>query len=198
MRPYLLIALAVASSLCDRVEALDLTPHDVPNSSGGPAVKRHFFQDGDKRMGFKVDNKMTVSGASNLATFLFDDLKAANMSISTSSKSPETPFDGEKNLESYRVAARALVPAGATEVQIEEKPNPIAINDWTSYQFVFNYNLFGVSYRRSVTFLNYNQKEQFVIDVRAPMPDYDKAYSRGYRVLNSLSELRDLTSTGPT
>ena len=51
----------------------------------------------------------------------------------------------------------------ATAAQLEsEKPNAIPINGWTRHQFIFTYNLFGFPYRRSVTFINYSEKEPIV------------------------------------
>jgi hypothetical protein len=177
--------------------ALDLTPHPIITAFKGLRVNRYFFEDAGKQMGFRIDNNMTVKGTSASAVFEFGDLKNSGMKILRSPKNPEAPF-GEKDLESYRAVARALVPESATDVQVEqEKPGAIAINAWTSYQFVFTYNLSGSAYRRSVIFLNYDKTEQLIMDVSAPSPEFDRVYLRSYQVLNSLSELRT-SSSGPT
>ena len=178
--------------------ALDLTPREVPATGDGPHARRYFFQDGSERIAFRIDNNMAVSGAAESVAFQFSDLKTSGMKILRSPKNPEASFDG-KNLEEYQNIARGLIPANATEIKIEEeKPNPIVINEWTSHQFVFTYNLFGFPYRRSVTFLNYNRQEQLVLDISAAAPDYEKTYLRGYRVLNSISDLATASSSGPT
>lgn len=178
--------------------ALDLTPHEIAASKDGPPVQRFFFQDEGKRMSFRIDNKMTVSGANDAALFRFNDIKNGAVNLSKSRMNPAALFD-EKNLESYRATARAFLPADAKGTQIEEeKTAAIAINGWTSYQFILTYHLFGFPYRRSITFLNYNEKEQLVFDVSAPDPDYQKVYPRGYKILNSLSDLAANNDTGPT
>jgi hypothetical protein len=178
--------------------ALDLTPHEIAASGDGPSIKRFFFQDEDKRVSFRIDSKMTVSGTSAVAAFRFEDINTAGVTLSKSQMKPAAPFD-EKNLESYRVAARTFFPPNATNIQLdEEKPDAIAINGWTSRQFVFSYNLFGAPYRRSITFVNYSQTEQIVLDIGAAAPDYEKTYLRGYRVLNSLTDLTTASSSGPT
>lgn len=177
--------------------ALDLTPRAVTTAFNGLRVKRYFFEDAGKQMGFRIDNKMTVKGSSDSAEFKFDDLKSAAMHISKSAKNSVTPFE-EKGLESYRADARALVPGNATDIQLDqENPGAIAINGWTSYQFIFTYKLFGFDYRRSVTFLNYDKTQQLIMDVSAPTAEFDVVFIRGYQVLNSLSELRS-QSAGPT
>ena len=198
MKKLISAALLLFGAFLNGTYALDLTPHEISLTNDGPPVKRYFFQDLGKRMSFRIDNKMTVSGASDSAVFRFGDIKTAGMTLSKSRINPEVPFD-EKNLESYRAAARAFLPPDAKNAQLEEeKPNAVAINGWTSQQFIFTYNLFGFPYRRSVTFLNYGEKEQIIFDVSASTPDYEKTYARGYRVLNSLSDLSADSKSGPT
>jgi hypothetical protein len=198
MRKLIAPALVLIGALFSDAQALDLTPHETTVTNDGPPVKRYFFQDGNKRLSFRIDKKMTVIGASDSAAFRFNDIRNAGMKLSKSQSNPQVPFD-QKNLEPYRSAARSFVPANATDVQFEEeKPNAIAINGWVSQQFILNYKLFGFPYRCSVTFLNYSEKEQIVLDVRAPAADYEKTYLRGYRMLNSLSDLPAATTSGPT
>lgn len=154
----------------------------------GPPVRRYFFQDEGKRLLFRIDGNMTVGGSANEAVFRFSDIHDAAMKLSKSKMAPQTAFD-EKGLKLYRPAAQSYVPAQATEVLItEEKPDAVPINGWVSHQFILTYKLFGSPYRESVTFVNYSPTEQLVFDVRSPDTDYAKAYSRSYRVLNSLSD----------
>jgi hypothetical protein len=179
------------------VFALDLTPHEIVLSNDGPPVKRYFFQDGSKRFSFRIDNKMSVNGGSEAATFQFADTGIATMKLAKSQLKPGLPFD-QKNLEAYRAAAGALLPADAANVQVEEKRDAIPINGWASHQFVFTYNAMGLPFRRSVTFVNFSEKEQIIFDLSALAPDYEKIYARGYRVLNSLSDLPPTSTQGPT
>jgi hypothetical protein len=184
-------------SLAAPVHALDLTPHAIATTYNGLHVRRYFFEDAGKQMGFRIDNKMTVKGSSASAEFKFDDRGNAGMQILKSGKNPVPPFE-EKELELYRTNARAFVPGGATDVQLDqEKPGAIAINGWTSHQFIFTYKLLGLVYRRSVTFLNYDKTEQLIVDVSAPAAEFDSVYLRSYQILNSLSDLRT-SSAGST
>ena len=79
----------------------------------------------------------------------------------------------------------------------EERANPITINGWTSYRFVFSYKLFGNAQRRSITFLNYNEPDQLIFDVSAGANDYEKVYARGFKFLNSISDF-PVDPNGPT
>jgi hypothetical protein len=176
---------------------LDLTPHEIILGSDGPPMKRYFFEDEGKRLSFRIDNAMATSGSSDAVGFQFADLRNAAMKILRSQTKPAVPFD-EKNIQFYRNTARTLLAADAANVELqEEKPNAISINGWTSHQFIYTYTLFGASYRRSITFLNYSETEQFIVDVIAVADDYEKTYARGYRVLNSLTDL-PISTAGPT
>jgi hypothetical protein len=200
MKKIITAALLLTAALLSEAPALDLdlTPHEIALANDGPPIRRYFFQDANKRLGFRMDDKMSASGATDSAVFRFSDIKTAAMKLSKSQMKPEVLFD-EKNLVSYRAAARRFVPADAKDVRIaEEKADAIAINGWTSRQFVFTYSLFSIPYRRSITFLNYSEKEQIIFDIGAAATDYEKTYFRGYRVLNSLSELNSNSTSGPT
>jgi hypothetical protein len=198
MKKLIMAALLVTGAFLDGADALDLTPHEVAIAKDGPPIRRYFFQDANKRLGFRMDDKMTASGANDSAIFRFSDIQTATMRLSKSPMKPDVLFD-EKNLVSYRAAARALLPPDAKDVRVEgEKADAIAINGWTSRQVVFTYYLFSIPYRRSITFLNYSGKEQIILDLGAAAADYEKVYFRGYRVLNSLSELNSDSTSGPT
>lgn len=198
MRKQIIPALLFFGSISTGAAALDLTPHEVARESNSPITMRYYFQDAAKRFSFRIDNKMTVHGTSQSASFSFKDIPDGSMKLSKSRLQPELPFE-EKNLETYRAAASALLPAEATDVKLEEElPEAIAINGWSSRQYSFTFKLFGVARRRSVTFINFNPQEQIVFEIAAPEVNYEKTYARGYRVLNSLSDLLPGSGSGPT
>ena len=199
MKKWITAALLVPGLISSGACALDLTPHEIiVGGSDGPPAKRYFFQDEGKRLSLRIDNKMTVSGTSDSIAFGFSDIKAAGMKLWKSPVQPALPFD-EKNLEAYRTAARALLPPDATNIQLEEeKAEAIAINGWTSQQFIFTYSILGSTIRRAITFLNLRAQEQIVFEITAGAADYQKTYARGYRVLNSIAELPANSTSGPT
>ncbi len=179
-------------------QALNLKPHRILIGGDGPARERHYFQDDDKRLAFRIDGKMRVSGSSDVATFRFTDLNAAVMRLMKSPSSPNIPFS-EKGPKSYEAVARTLLPSDATNVELAEtKPGAVSINGWTSLQFIYTYEFFGLSYRRAITFLNFDANEQFIFDVSARENNFGNAYGRGYRVLNSLFELPLDGAAGPS
>ncbi|MDQ6912810.1 MAG: hypothetical protein M3128_08040 [Verrucomicrobiota bacterium] len=176
---------------------LDFTPNEINAASDGPALKRYYFRDGRKQLTFRIDNKMSVNGSSDAAAFRFQDMQGAATKLARSQTSAHTLFD-EKNLASYRNVARTSLPADAADVQMEEeRANPITINGWTSYRFIFSYKLFGNAQRRSITFINYSDAEQLIFDVSATADDYQKVYARSFKILNSISDL-PVDPNGPT
>jgi hypothetical protein len=192
------VAALLFGLISTRAHALDLTPSEISISNDGPPVRRYFFQDEGKRVSYRIDNKMTVKGTSESVAFAFNDIITAEMEWSESPVRPVLSFDA-KNLGVYRTAARTFLPPDATDIQLdEEKAEAIAINGWTSRQFIFTYKLFGVARRRSVTFVNLRPQEQVVFEISAAAADYEKAYARGYRVLNSISEMPSMSRPGPT
>ena len=198
MRKSVFTVLFCVGVLSGEANGLNLTPLRIMITNDGPPQERYFFQDADKRLGFRIDRKMTVSGSNDLAIFRFSDFNAATMRLLKSPAPASVPFD-QKGLESYQTVARTLLPPDAANVQLVQIiPDAISINGWKSAQFIYSYDLSGLSYRRAIAFLNFRENQQFVFDVSARAENYDKVYSRGYRVLNSLFELPPSGAPGPS
>ncbi len=170
-------------------KALDLTPHrriaGVQDNT-----YRYYFQDGPKKIAFRTDPSTSVDGSAGKASFEFNDLGTAGMTISRSSLTPDTPLEGA-SAKQYQDLAAASLPSGSAKVVLEKDvPNPITINGWTSHQYVFTCSYYGASLKRSVTILNFNKKDQLIISISATPSNYDKAYARGYAILNSIYEMK--------
>jgi hypothetical protein len=192
------LVLMALTGFLSKAGALNLTPLEVVVNVEGPPQHRYYFQDTDKRLGFRIDSKTTVSGSVDTATFRFTDCEGAAMRLLKSPSAPGIAYSGD-GPKAYEILARALLPAGATEVELTAtNPDAIAINGWTSLQFVFSYNWAGVSYTRAITFMNFSATEQFVCDISSRNGAYEKVYARSYRVLNSLFELPRIHQAGPT
>ncbi|MBA3961711.1 MAG: hypothetical protein H0X40_07410 [Chthoniobacterales bacterium] len=186
------------ASLAGQARALNLTPLEVVTTVEGPPQHRYYFQDADKRLGFRIDPKTTVNGSADAATFRFTDSEPASARLLKSPAPPNVPFTGD-GPKTYEALARTLLLSGVSKVQlIESKPDAITINGWTSLQFVFTYEWVGYSYTRTVTFLNFNATEQFVWDVNSRTENYERVYARSYRILNSIFELPLTHETGPS
>jgi hypothetical protein len=193
------LAIIFQAAVCfSAADALNLQPQEITVEKDGPPARRYFFTDENKKVLFRIDGRMTVSGSANQAVFRFSDIRSGTMRLTKSGMKPETTFE-EKNLPAYRIAARGYVPGQASDVQItEEIADAIPINNWASHQFNFSYKVFGVAYRQSITFFNYSATEQLVFDVVSEEKDYEKTYARSYSVLNSLCDYVPGHESGPS
>ncbi len=189
MKRFFLTVLLTLAFLGDKALALNLTPLRFVVTGDGPQRVRYYFRDADKRLTFRIDPKMTVTGSADEAVFRFDDIPSATTRFSKSPAAPGLLFD-EKGIPQYASLARAALPPDAQNVQlVEQVPDAIAINGWKSLKLVYTYQFFGLSYRRAITFLNFSPTEQYVFDVSSRQADYAHVDARSYRILNSLFEM---------
>ena len=192
---FVLLSLAVSSS---RAGAINLTPLEIVTNVEGPPQHRYYFQDTEKRLGFRIDPMTTVSGSADAAAFHFTDNGPASMRLLKSPSSPNVLFTGD-GPKTYEALARTLLPSGVSKVQlVEDKSDAVTINGWTSLQFVFSYEWVGHPYTRTITFLDFSATDQLVWDVTSPSETNDKIYARSYRILNSIFELPLTQEAGPT
>lgn len=103
-------------------------------------------------------------------------------------KSPFAPTVSfkEPDLTRYREYALAQAPAGSTEVRLTgETENPLPILDWTDYEYMIEYALYGQSYKRGVMFLNVDATTQLRVTVLSPPADFDRVRKSAFRLLQS-------------
>ena len=198
MKRYLFAALFSLALVGGKAEALNLTPLRIMIGGDGPERVRYYFRDAEKRFVFRMDPKMNVTGSSDSAAFRFEDVATAATRFFKSPSPTSVAFD-ENGLRAYEALARSSLPSDALNVQlVEQIPDAIAINGWKGVQFIYTYQFYGLSYRRSITFLNFSETEQFVFDVSSRAVDYPAVYARSYRFLNSLYEMPNDQPVGPS
>lgn len=186
--------------------ALDLSPIALPGQLGEMDRGRYYFRDGEKRIGFRVDANTTVREDNGSTTFRFSDADQCAAAIAHSAIQPALagnsskpapaatfgmsgPFDVSQ-VDRYRQAAVASLPAGATDVAVEkEEKDPVAINGWSSYLFILKYSFYGKSFRQGALFLNYNPTEQLLISISTPPEQFESVFERMFRVLNTFYEM---------
>ena len=105
--------------------------------------------------------------------------------LEKSSLAPDTPFS-DKGLDTYRRRAQAGVPQGATDLQCaQERDNPLPIFSWKDHEFIFTYEFFGQSYRRSVLFIDLNAREQLMLTCVAPADQFERVHDAGLEMMRS-------------
>jgi hypothetical protein len=99
--------------------------------------------------------------------------------------SADQTFEGV-TLDRYREAARRLLPPGAKDISVlGEEPDPITINRWRSYRFIYSCESTGYLRRQTVTFLNISAEEQLVLVVTATEQNFPEAAARSWQIIRS-------------
>ena len=169
--------------------ALDLTPHYVTTQVEGPPVRRPCFVDGDKKFAVTVDSETELTGYDGSAIFNFTKFPRAVMRLGQSPLKPSAVFEGQ-TLDRYRAAAAQLLLQGAEQPVLEsEVTNVLPINHWTSHRFVFVYKFTGAPMRESVTFLNFDEKQQIVMQIRSRDADFAKITARAEDIIRRWHEV---------
>lgn len=170
--------------------AVDLTPHYLDIANGSVADRVLYFNDGTKKIGVTLDRETEVVAEAGSVSFFFTTLPGTNLNIRESTLTTEVPFS-DKSLELYRSAALLLVPKGIKDAKIEsEESDPIPVNNWHSYRFVFAYYTGTVAAKRSVTFLNVSEKQQLILVVTATAQNFAAAAVRSHQIICSWHELQ--------
>ncbi|MCE9610732.1 MAG: hypothetical protein K8R23_11110 [Chthoniobacter sp.] len=170
--------------------ALDLTPHVVTTLVGDYEVRRVCFLDGEKKYAVTLDGETELTGHSGAAIFNFTKFPRAVMRVTPSPLKPEVGFEGE-TLDQYRTAATELLLRGAEQPVLEkEDADVLPVNHWTSRRFTFVYRFVGTAMRESVTFLNFDGKQQFVLQTRALEKDFAAVAARADDIFRRWHEFR--------
>ncbi len=186
-RRYLSITLLAGLTLS--ANATDLTPHYISHLDDGVVINRPYFADGGKKFGIKVDGDTKLTASDGGALFRFDKIPEATMRLRSSALPAQTGFAPE-TFEIYRQAALALMPPGATAIEIVgNEANPYPINGWSSLRLTFAYRIADTARRQSVTFLNLKPTEQIVIQTAANEATFDEVSARTFNIIRRWHEI---------
>jgi hypothetical protein len=174
MRLALLALIAIAAV---PVHAeIDLKPR--VEITGGGLLERVFFSDGPTNFAVTLDGETKVSSEEGQALFRFTPFSQATMRLRLTPMKQPLPFD-EKNLAEYVKAAEALLPGLAEGRELTwQGDNVLPVNGWQSHRFLYTYQVGGVSYEESITFLTLENGQQMVIQTGAQRKDFTTVLAR--------------------
>lgn len=182
--------LAGALVLATQALAIDLTPRYAVVESDGAQIRRPYFADGDVKYAVTIDGGTELVEFEGSALFNFTKLPHAVMRLRQSPMKPEVPFD-ELNLPRYREIAKTLLIAGAEKPVLEQEvDNVLPVNDWRSHKFIYSYELAGAKMKESITFLDLNDKDQVVLQIRGVDADFSAVTARGEDIIRRWHRLR--------
>lgn len=187
------LSIIATLSLASTAEAIDFTPQSMTQNADGILIHRTYFSDGAVNYGIKVPGSTMLTAQENRALFKFTDFTYASMIWRPSSFTPAVPFD-TAHLPSYAAAAMQFLPQGSSGAKVVgEEDNVYPINNWICHRYTITYQFFGYSIRETVTFLNLNDKEQFVIQVSSRARDVDAVTKRSWDIIRSWHEIEPQT-----
>ena len=185
------LPLALAALLIPQFASagIDLTPRYIDTFLEGTTFHRLYFSDGAKKFVLSLNRETEVAPDSGGALFRFTKVPDATFLVVRSRHSPTDLFEGIA-LDRYRESAKRLLPVQARESAIrEEIANPFPINNWKSHRFVVNFELAGIRYVQSVTFLNLNADDQIALIVSSPEAIFEEAAHRSFQIFRTWQEM---------
>ena len=175
-------------------QAIDFTPRYLIENADGIVLRRPYFADGKKNYAIKIYAGTELTADNGGACFKFTKFTYATMRWRPSPFTPDVPFDAE-HLPQYAAALRFL-PKGAEGAKVEgEEDNVYPINHWICHRYTISYKFCGFGLRDTVTFLNLNDKEQFVIQVSSRDSDFQAITAQSWDIIRSWHEMEPQTET---
>jgi hypothetical protein len=188
MRRTLAFLCIISLQACS-VLAIDFTPQYMMENADGIMIRRPYFADGKKNYGIKLYGDTELSAENGGAYFKFTKITYASMTWRSSPLTPDVSFDGA-HLPQYAAAAVQFLPKGSSNVKVEgEEDNVYPINNWICHRYTISYRFFGYSIVDTVTFLNLNDKEQFVIQVSSRDQDFKDIAAKSWDIIRSWHEM---------
>jgi len=184
-----IIILCTTFLLACSAPGIDFTPRYMAESADGFVIRRPYFADGGKNYGIKLDGDTELSAQGGGAYFKFNKFTYATMTWRPSPFTPAASFD-EGYLPQYAAAAIQFLPKGSSHAKVEgEEDNVYPINHWICHRYTISYVFFGFPMRDTVTFLNLNDKEQFVIQVSSRDLDFQAITGKSWDIIRSWHEM---------
>ncbi len=161
------LTLVLALLACSASAKLDLTPGESEKELDGAKVHQLVFLDGAQRITYAPPRGWQYSGGGNRLGLRPASVPDAEASISVVDLPEPQPFD-TATTKKLTAAAMAMLPRGAANISVvSEDKNPVRIEQKETFLIVLQYDAFGVSYARSILFVN-RKNEQLQFQLTAP------------------------------
>ena len=176
--------------LAASAHSIDLTPRFITTYTDGLPTLRPFFRDGDKKFGVTLDTETKLMPYEDSALFYFEKFQRASMRLLPSPMKAEVSFEAA-NLPRYREASARLLPKEAEKPVMEkELADVIPINGWLSYSYTYTYEIVGTRFRESITFINFDAKQQVALQIKATESEFPVVSVRGWDIIARWHEIK--------
>jgi hypothetical protein len=185
------IAAFLLATLGYRSPAIDLTPRFLTTFNEEVAINRPYFTDSGKKYAITLDGESELVPDEGGALFKFTKFPSAVAKLINSPAQEIAPFD-DKSLRDYESLARRMLARDAINPVLDSTElNVTPINGWKTCRFTYSYENPAIKLRQSVTFLNLDDKQQIVIDIKTKREEFDNITARTWDMIRRWHEVRD-------
>lgn len=163
-----------------RGELLDLTPAETFYEVEGIRVPNVSFRNGRQPVPYTPPGGWKLSGGGRKLTLTPPDVVQASATIETAPMPEPLPAVAQENVKAYAELVLALVPRGATKVEVlEALVCPLRIAGKSMIEVTAAYVFFGQPFRMNVLLMP-REKEQLRFTLTARAADYPEL-ARAFR-----------------
>lgn len=181
-----MILAAFLAAAVPSAPALDFTLSTKTVQEDGYAREVSYFSwDAKTTVAIQPPPKWKILATPATMTMVSPNFPGSEVRIEKSPFEPGMQFK-EPELGRYREQALAQAPAGSTEVRLtDEKADPLPIFDWTDREYVLEYALYALNYKRSVLYLNVDAATQLRVTAVGPLADFDRVHKAAHALLHT-------------
>ena len=177
-------------------QAIDFTPRYLIENADGMIIRRPYFADGKKNYAIRTYADTELTADNGGACFKFTKFTYAAMTWWSVAIHAGCSLRRGASAAVTAAAALRFLPKGAEGAKVEgEEDNVYPINHWICHRYTISYKFYGFALRDTVTFLNLNDKEQFVIQVSSRDSDFQAITAQSWDIIRSWHEMEPQTLT---
>lgn len=171
--------------------ALDLTPRDgvIQNAESSPIATLE-FADGKMRYSYIPPTKWRSTGGGKALNFFTPEADATMKFMVVDKAKSQTAVDPPASPEDMQAWAAKLIPNGATKLQfVKMVPGPFPMGGRASNEYLFTYDFAGTATSLSVSVVDFNDKERFLMLVSASTKHFEQIHQQAISSMFSWSAL---------
>lgn len=181
-------SLALAWCAATAFAGIDFTPREMHTVEDGFPTTRTTFRDGTDTIFFRPATGWKSSGGGKEVRWRPPDTGNVVVRLGNSPVGPATAFDRE-GLIIYGAAARKALPKDAQNIEVlSEGADAYPLDNWTSHESWFSYDLFGKKSVCWVLFITMNPQRQIWFVMDGTKVDVDRHYPAAREMIGSWFE----------
>lgn len=160
--------------------ALDLTPREgfIQNAESSPIATLE-FADGKMRYSYIPPTKWRPTGGGRTLNFFTPEADAIMKFMVVDKAKSQAPVDLAASQEDMQAWVAKFIPTGASKVQfVKLVPGPFPMGRRSSNEYIFTFDFAGTPTSLSISVVDFNDKERFLILVSASTKHFDQIHQQ--------------------